>query len=194
VALAMGGRPFYLICPRVVQVRLAGRLQPWVSAKDVILKVLEIFTTKGNVNTAFEYGGGGVESLSVPERATIANMGAECGVTTSVFPSDEVTRAFLKSQGREGDWRRLEPDGMRTMSASSTSTFLASSRLPPCPTARTTSPPSATLRVFRWTRSASGAVRTPLTATSRSWRRCSEGRRFTLMSVLCCRPGRGRSC
>ncbi len=110
VALAMGGMPFYLICPRVVQVRLTGRLQPWVSAKDVILKVLEIFTTKGNVNTAFEYGGGGVESLSVPERATIANMGAECGVTTSIFPSDEVTRVFLKSQGREGDWRRVESD------------------------------------------------------------------------------------
>ncbi|HRR40259.1 MAG TPA: aconitate hydratase [Syntrophales bacterium] len=111
VALAMGGRPFYLICPRVVQVRLAGKLQPWVSAKDVILKVLEIFTTKGNVNTVFEYTGEGVEGLSVPERATIANMGAECGVTTSIFPSDEVTRVFLRSQGREKDWRGLEPDG-----------------------------------------------------------------------------------
>jgi len=94
VALAMAGKPFYFTCPQVVKINLQGKLPPWVSAKDVILKVLEIFTTKGNVNSVFEYGGDGVASLSVPERATIANMGAECGVTTSIFPSDRMTRAF----------------------------------------------------------------------------------------------------
>jgi aconitate hydratase len=110
VAVAMGGEPFYLACPRVVKINLAGRLQPWVSAKDVILKVLEIFGTKGNVGTVFEYGGEGVATLSVPERATITNMGAECGVTTSVFPSDNVTRQFLRAQGREQDWTELTAD------------------------------------------------------------------------------------
>jgi aconitate hydratase len=110
VAAAMAGGPFYLTCPKVTKINLKGKLQPWVSAKDVILKVLEIFSTKGNVGTVFEYGGEGVKSLSVPERATITNMGAECGVTTSVFPSDEVTRQFLKAQGREQDWTELKAD------------------------------------------------------------------------------------
>ncbi len=110
VALALAGKPFYLICPKVSKINLTGKLKPWVSAKDIILKVLEIFTTKGNVNTVFEYGGKGVESLTVPERATIANMGAECGVTTSVFPSDKVTRLFLRSQRREKDFIELKPD------------------------------------------------------------------------------------
>ncbi|MCK4885339.1 aconitate hydratase, partial [Candidatus Bathyarchaeota archaeon] len=89
IAVAMGGEPFYLTCPKVTKINLKGKLKPWVSAKDVVLKVLEIFTTKGNVGTVFEYGGKGAKTLSVPERATITNMGAECGVTTSVFPSDE---------------------------------------------------------------------------------------------------------
>jgi aconitate hydratase len=110
VAAAMAGEPFYLTCPKVVKINLKGKLQPWVSAKDVILKVLEIFSTKGNVGTVFEYGGEGVKTLSVPERATITNMGAECGVTTSVFPSDEVTRQFLKAQDREQDWTELKAD------------------------------------------------------------------------------------
>ena len=110
VALAMAGNPFYLICPRVIKINLTGKLKPWVSAKDVILKVLEIFTTKGNVNTIFEYGGKGVDSLTVPERATITNMGAECGVTTSIFPSDKMTRFFLRSQRREKDFTELKPD------------------------------------------------------------------------------------
>jgi len=110
VAMAMGGAPFYLTCPKVVGIRLRGRLPDWVSAKDVILKVLELFGTKGNVGCVFEYHGPGVASLSVPERATITNMGAECGVTTSVFPSDEVTRAFLRAQRREQDWVELSPD------------------------------------------------------------------------------------
>ncbi len=110
VALAMAGKPFYLTCPRVIRINLHGALNPWVSAKDVILKVLEIFGTSGNVGCVFEYGGDGLKTLSVPERATITNMGTECGVTTSVFPSDEITREFLKAQGREGDWTEITAD------------------------------------------------------------------------------------
>src|SRR5208337_2189758 len=110
VAGAMAGKPFYLICPEVIKINLTGKLNPWVSAKDVILKVLEIFTSKGNVNTVFEYGGEGVASLTVPERATITNMGAECGVTTSIFPSDKMTRLFLRSQKRENDFTELKAD------------------------------------------------------------------------------------
>ena len=110
VALAMGGAPFYLRCPKVVRIDLTGKLSPWVAAKDVILEVLRIFGTKGNANTVFEYRGPGVKTLSVPERATITNMGAECGVTTSVFPSDEVTRAFLAQQGRPDDWSAIDAD------------------------------------------------------------------------------------
>ncbi len=110
VAMAMGGAPFYLVCPRVVKINLIGKLKPWVSAKDVILEVLRIFGTRGNVNAVFEYGGPGVKTLSVPERATITNMGAECGVTTSVFPSDEISKAFLESQGRVRDWTGINAD------------------------------------------------------------------------------------
>jgi len=110
IAVAMGGEPFYLTCPKVTKINLKGKLRPWVSAKDVVLKVLEVFTTKGNVSTVFEYGGEGAKTLSVPERATITNMGAECGVTTSVFPSDEITKQFLKAQGREEDWVEVKAD------------------------------------------------------------------------------------
>lgn len=110
VALAMGGAPFYLACPRIVKINLTGRLKPWVSAKDVILEVLRIFGTRGNVNTVFEYGGTGVKNLSVPERATITNMGAECGVTTSVFPSDDITKKFLTAQGRLSDFSEITAD------------------------------------------------------------------------------------
>jgi aconitate hydratase len=110
VAVAMGGGLFYLTCPRMVCVRLTGRLRPWVAAKDIILRVLQILTTRGNVGSVVEYTGPGVETLSVPERATIANMGAELGVTTSVFPSDRVTLRFLKAQGRESAWREIGPD------------------------------------------------------------------------------------
>jgi aconitate hydratase len=110
VAQAMAGEPFYLTCPKVIKINLTGKLQPWVSAKDIILKVLEIFSTKGNVGTIFEYGGEGIASLSVPERATITNMGAECGVTTSIFPSDQQTRLFLASQQRETDFTELKAD------------------------------------------------------------------------------------
>jgi aconitate hydratase len=110
VAVAMAGGLFYLTYPKVINIHLTGKLRPWVSAKDVILKILEIFSTKGNVGCVFEYGGEGVKTLSVPDRATITNMGAECGVTTSVFPSDEITKQFLKTQGREKDWVELLAD------------------------------------------------------------------------------------
>lgn len=110
VALAMAGEPFHLACPQVIRINLTGRLSPWVSAKDIILKVLEVFTTKGNVGCVFEYGGEGLATLTVPERGTIANMGTECGVTTSVFPSDEMTRLFLRAQRREEDWCELQAD------------------------------------------------------------------------------------
>lgn len=110
VAVAMGGGPFYLTCPKVVKINLTGKLQRWVSAKDVILAILKMLTTKGNVGTVIEYGGDGVKTLSVPERATITNMGAELGVTTSVFPSDDITRQFLKAQRRESDWTAFAAD------------------------------------------------------------------------------------
>ena len=96
--------------PKVVNIYLEGELRPWVSAKDVILYVLKQFGTKGNVGTVFEYSGPGLSSLQVPDRATITNMGAECGVTTSLFPSDENTRKFLEAQGREADWTQLLAD------------------------------------------------------------------------------------
>ena len=110
VALAMGGAPFYLVMPRVVNVELRGRLKAGVTAKDVILKVLEKLTTSGGVGKVMEYTGDGVKYLTVPERATITNMGAELGATTSVFPSDETTKAFLEAQGRGADYVPLSAD------------------------------------------------------------------------------------
>ena len=110
VAAAMAGYPFYVAMPRVTLVRLAGELPGWVSAKDVILEVLRRLTVKGGVGRVMEYGGPGVATLSAPERATIANMGAELGATSSIFPSDERTRDFLRAQGREEAWVELGPD------------------------------------------------------------------------------------
>ncbi len=110
VAVAMAGGAFHLIAPKVVEIRLTGKLRPWISAKDVILAVLEHFTTKGNVNCIFEYTGDGVASLEVPERSTICNMGAEAGVTTSLFPSDENTRRFLEGHNRGEDYKPLSAD------------------------------------------------------------------------------------
>ncbi len=110
VAVAMGGGAYYLNCPRFVNVELQGKLNPGVSAKDVILEVLRLLTVKGGVGKIIEYTGEGVATLSVPERATITNMGAELGATTSIFPSDEVTRTFLAAQGREADFTPLAPD------------------------------------------------------------------------------------
>ncbi len=110
VAVAMGGGQFFLTAPEVIKIELSGALRKWVSAKDVILHVLSILSTKGNVNKILEYGGEGVGSLSVPDRATITNMGAETGATTSLFPSDDVTRKFLKAQGRETGWKEIKAD------------------------------------------------------------------------------------
>ncbi len=110
VAVAMGGGPFNLTYPKVTLVKLKGKLKPWVSAKDVILEILRRMTVKGGVGKVIEYGGEGVKGLSVPERATITNMGAELGATTSVFPSDDVTKEFLKAQDRENVWVELKAD------------------------------------------------------------------------------------
>jgi aconitate hydratase len=110
VAVAMAGGPFYLNVPKVVNIRLTGALKAPVSAKDVILEVLRRLTVKGGVGKVMEYSGPGVETLSVPERATITNMGAELGATTSVFPSDEVTQAFLRAEGREDCWTEIVAD------------------------------------------------------------------------------------
>jgi len=110
VAAAMAGEPFTLKCPKVVGVRLTGKLSPWVSAKDVILELLKRVDVKGGVGKVFEYFGPGVETLSVPERATITNMGTETGATTSIFPSDDITRQWFEAQGRAEQWVRLEAD------------------------------------------------------------------------------------
>lgn len=110
VAVAMGGGAYYITMPKMVRVNLTGKLRPWVSAKDIILEVLRIMSVKGGVGKIIEYGGEGVKTLTVPERATITNMGAELGATTSIFPSDEITREFLKAQGREEDYTELSSD------------------------------------------------------------------------------------
>ena len=110
VAVAMGGGTYYITCPKVVKVELTGKLQPWVAAKDIILEVLRRLSVKGGVGEVMEYCGEGVKTLSVPERATITNMGAELGATTSIFPSDEITHEFLKAQGREEVYTPLAAD------------------------------------------------------------------------------------
>jgi len=110
IALAMAGSPFNLSMPSIVKVELKGRLRPWVSAKDIILELLRRLTVKGGVGKVFEYCGAGVARLSIPERATITNMGAELGATTSLFPSDEVTRKFLQAQGRGKAWKKVVAD------------------------------------------------------------------------------------
>ena len=110
VAVAMGGGAYHITMPKMVRINLTGQLQDWVSAKDVILEVLRLLTDNGGVGKIIEYGGPGVATLTVPERATITNMGAELGATTSIFPSDDVTRGFLKAQNREEDWVELKAD------------------------------------------------------------------------------------
>ena len=110
VAVAMGGGAYYITVPEVIKVNLTGKLSPYVAAKDIILEVLRILSVKGGVGKVVEYGGEGVKTLSVPERATITNMGAELGATTSIFPSDEITYEFMKAQSREKDWVELLPD------------------------------------------------------------------------------------
>ena len=110
VAVAMGGGEYYITMPKMFKVNLTGKLQPWVSAKDVSLEILRILSVKGGVGAIIEWGGEGLKTLSVPERATITNMGTELGATTSIFPSDETTREFLKAQGRECDYIPLASD------------------------------------------------------------------------------------
>jgi aconitate hydratase len=110
VAVAMGGGPYHLVMPRVTSVWLTGRLQPWVSAKDVILELLRRYSVRGGSGRIFEYGGPGAVTLSLPQRATICNMGAELTLTTSVFPSDEITREYFRLLGREAEWQPLAPD------------------------------------------------------------------------------------
>jgi len=110
VALAMAGKPFYIKMPQIVNVKIKGKLKPFVSAKDIILFLLKQLTVKGGVNKVFEFSGPGVSTLDVPERATIANMGAELGSTTTIFPSDDITYKFMKLQNRERDWVKIEAD------------------------------------------------------------------------------------
>ncbi len=110
VAVAMGGGAYYITMPRMVRINLTGSLPAWVAAKDVILEVLRRMSVKGGVGKIIEYGGPGVKTLSVPERATITNMGAELGASTSIFPSDEITKSFMEAQGRGESWRELSAD------------------------------------------------------------------------------------
>src|SRR5919109_3594124 len=110
VAVAMGGAPYFFTMPAVVRVWLTGELQPWVTAKDVILELLRRLSVRGGAGKIFEYTGPGVASLSLPQRMTIANMGAELTLTTSIFPSDEVTRDYFRRLGRETDWRPAAAD------------------------------------------------------------------------------------
>ncbi len=110
VAVAMGGGAYYITMPKMYKVNLTGKLRPFVSAKDISLEILRILSVKGGVGAIIEWGGEGIKTLSVPERATITNMGTELGATTSIFPSDEVTREFLKAEGREQDYIPLESD------------------------------------------------------------------------------------
>lgn len=110
VAVAMGGGEYHINMPKMTKINLHGKLSPWVSAKDVILAVLQKMSVKGGVGKIIEYGGEGVKTLSVPERATITNMGTELGATTSIFPSDEITREFLEAQGRGDCWKELKSD------------------------------------------------------------------------------------
>ena len=110
VAVAMGGGAYYITMPKMIKVNLTGKLRPFVTAKDVSLEILRILSVKGGVGYIIEWGGEGIKTLSVPERATITNMGTELGATTSIFPSDEITRAFLKAEGREADYVMLESD------------------------------------------------------------------------------------
>ncbi len=114
VAVAMGGGAYYITMPKMIKVNLTGKLRPFVTAKDVSLEILRILSVKGGVGYIIEWGGEGIQTLSVPERATITNMGTELGATTSIFPSDEITRAFLKAEGREEDYVALESDADAT--------------------------------------------------------------------------------
>ena len=133
VAVAMGGGTYYITMPKMIKVNLTGRLSDYVGAKDVILEVLRILSVKGGVGAVVEYGGEGVQTLSVPQRATITNMGAELGATTSIFPSDEVTREFLRAEGREEDYTPLASDADAIYDAEYTVDLSALRPLAACP-------------------------------------------------------------
>ena len=133
VAVAMGGGTYYITMPKMIKINLTGRLRDYVSAKDVILEVLRLLSVKGGVGAIVEYAGEGVKTLSVPERATITNMGAELGATTSIFPSDETTRAFLKAEGRECDYLPLYSDADAKYDAEYTINLDTLSPLAACP-------------------------------------------------------------
>lgn len=133
VAVAMGGGAYYITYPKIVKAELTGKLSPWVSAKDVILEVLRRMSVKGGVGKVIEYCGEGVKSLSVPERATITNMGAELGATTSIFPSDEITEKFLEAQGRGEVWTELKADGDAVYDETITIDLSALKPLAACP-------------------------------------------------------------
>ena len=133
VAVAMGGGTYYITMPKMIKINLTGRLSDYVSAKDVILEVLRTLSVKGGVGAVVEYGGEGVQTLSVPQRATITNMGAELGATTSIFPSDEVTRDFLRAEGREEDYTPLASDADAIYDAEYTVDLSALRPLAACP-------------------------------------------------------------
>ena len=133
VAVAMGGGAYYITMPKVIKVNLTGKLSDYVSAKDVILEVLRLLGVKGGVGAVIEYAGEGVKTLSVPQRATITNMGAELGATSSIFPSDEATLAFLKAQDREADYRPLAPDADAVYDAEYTIDLTSLKPLAACP-------------------------------------------------------------
>ena len=133
VAVAMGGGAYYITYPKIVKIELVGRLRPWVSAKDVILEVLRRLSVKGGVGKVMEYVGEGVKTLSVPERATITNMGAELGATTSIFPSDEITRAFLAAEGRADVWSEQKADDDAVYDESLTIDLSSLSPMAACP-------------------------------------------------------------
>ena len=133
VAVAMGGGAYYITYPKIVKIELVGKLRPWVSAKDVILEVLRRLSVKGGVGKVMEYVGEGVKTLSVPERATITNMGAELGATTSIFPSDEITRAFLAAEGRADVWSEQKADDDAVYDESLTIDLSSLSPMAACP-------------------------------------------------------------
>ena len=133
VAVAMGGGTYYIAMPKMIKINLVGQLPDYVGAKDVILQVLRMLSVKGGVGAIIEYGGDGVKTLSVPQRATITNMGAELGATTSIFPSDEITKAFLKAQGREEDYVALSSDADAVYDAEYTVDLSALQPLAACP-------------------------------------------------------------
>lgn len=133
VAVAMGGGTYYITMPKMIKINLVGKLSDYVGAKDVILEVLRLLSVKGGVGAIIEYGGEGVKTLSVPQRATITNMGAELGATTSIFPSDEVTKAFLKAEGREEDFVELSSDADATYDAEYTVDLNELQPLAACP-------------------------------------------------------------